>query len=191
MCSYRKRKLIDRWLSYEIHVVLFGMSNVGYPMSTPLGFYGRLKIRPKSSLSDGRKTSARCAAPERKFRKRDIAKKRNSLWVGKKWIVMKWNAWNEWIDMNQVTWMTWNEGIETHELKRMNCHEWIEMNELKWRNWSELKKVNWHEWIETNESKGMNLNERVKMKAMKWELKWRNGNDGIDMKELTWMNWKE
>ena len=35
-------------------------------------------------------------APGRKFRKRDMAY-RYSWWVGKKWIEMKWNAWNEWI----------------------------------------------------------------------------------------------
>ena len=41
-------------------------------------------------------------APGRKFRKRDMVY-RNSWWVGKKWIEMKWNAWNEWIDMNIIS----------------------------------------------------------------------------------------
>ena len=120
-------------------------------------------------------------APGRKCRKRDMAY-RNSRWVGKKWTETKWKAWNEWIDMHQVTWMTWNEGIETQELKRMNCLNWderIEMKELKW-----IKKVNWHEWIETNESKGMNWNERIQTK----EMTWRNWNEGIDMMELKWRN---
>ena len=106
--------------------------------------------------------------PGWKFRKRDVAY-RNSWWVGKKWIEMKWG--------NQVTWMTWHEGIETHELKRMNCHEWNEWNE--WNkgievNW--LKQMNWHEWFET-ESKGMNWNSTIDSNELNWKNDWLDMND--------------
>ena len=134
------------------------------------------------------------------LRERDTAY-RNSWWVGKTWIEMKWNAWNESIDM------TWHEGIETHELKRMNCHQLIEMKELTWRNWSELieanklKWKNWNEGIETHELKHMNCHEWIEMNELTWrnwselieanKLKWKNWNEGIERHELSWMNWHE
>ena len=115
--------------------------------------------------------------PGRKYRKRDMAC-RNSWWVGKKWTEMKWNAWNEWIDMNQLAWMNWNEGIETHEMKCRNWNEWIELNE--WHEWiemNELTSMNWNEWLETNKLKRMNWNERIEMKQL------------IRMSWTEWMKW--
>ena len=93
--------------------------------------------------------------PGRKFRKRDMAY-RNSWWVGKKWIEMKSNAWNEWSDMNDLKWRNWNEWLETHELTWMNWNKWIEPNEWnKWIQVNELTWMNWTEWTETNELREM------------------------------------
>ena len=112
---------------------------------------------------------------------------RKSWWVGRNWIEMKWNAWNEWIDMNQSTWMTWNKGIETHKLKRMTCHEWIEMKEFRFR-WNEgidMKELTWRNrnaWLETHELTWTNWN--------KW-IDIVNWNEWLDMTDLKWRNWNE
>ena len=94
----------------------------------------------------------------RKFRKNDMVNK-DSRWVGKKWIEMKWNAWNAWMDMNQLTRMGWNEWIknawiETIELSWMNWNSRIEMKDLKWKNWNA--------WIQTNELSWTHWNEKMK-----------------------------
>ena len=121
-------------------------------------------------------------APGRKFRKRDMAC-RNSWWVGKTWIDMKWNAW---IDLSQLKGMTWNEGIESHELTWMNWNEWIKMNDLKWRNWIEwinMNELKWRNWNEGNE--GIETNE------LNWMNDLNEWTEWIDMNELTQMNWDE
>ena len=126
-------------------------------------------------------------APGRKFRKRDMVY-RISWWVGKRWIELKWNARNEWIDMIQPKWMT-----ETNEFRWRTWNEWIEMKDLKWRNlneWiemNELKQTNWHEGIEKTKLTWMNWNERLEMK----ELNRMNWNEGLEMKELKRMKWNK
>ena len=126
-------------------------------------------------------------APGRKFRKRDMAC-RNSWWVGKKWIEMTWNAWNECFDMNQLTWTNWKEWIELNERKAL-----IEMKELKSTAWHEwLTWMTWSEWIDMNELKSKNWSERIDWNE--WgetnDLNWMNWNEGIEVNDLTWMNWK-
>ena len=76
---------------------------------------------------------------------------RNSRWVGKKRIEMKWNACHACNDMNQLTWMRWHDEFEAHE-KPVSWNEWIEMNLSKMKE-LKLKWKNWNERIERNELK--------------------------------------